>query len=368
MRKESSEIIMITFSIVMTCYNLEKYVAEALQSVFAQNYPGQMELIVVDDCSTDRSMERIREAVAAYGTGWEVKVVQPEKNLGVAGATDYGWQHAKNDWIIMVDGDDIQYSDRCSKTAELIARHPDATMLICSADHADTEGNVYGYQGFCWKAYEESPEEVYLASTEDRMDNYLRPDGYPKWRIFGCCMAVSRKLYLQWGDLMREGETERCAQDPTWALRAFVSGPVLGSRVTVCKYRAHEGNILNKSFEWEKLSSWFFREQHMSGFYRLNSRNIHQMLRDIGRVQREAGISDCSAEQLERLHTFIKEQETTFEILGQWWNLPWFKRLALAVSNPLPENYRKWPWPRLLPFRLYVFARWLIKQKLRRKG
>lgn len=356
----------VRFSIIMTCYNLEKYVAEALDSVFAQDYPGPMELIVVDDCSTDGTMEKIRETVAAHGTGWEVKVVQPERNLGVAGATDYGWQHAKYDWIVMVDGDDVQYPDRCSKTAELIARHPDAEMLMCSANHITQEGTVYGYQGFYWLPYEESPAEICLRTPEERMDNYLRPDGCPRWRIFGCCMAVNRKLYTQWGNLVPEGNEERFAQDPTWALRAYISGPILGSREAVCKYRSHEGNILNKSFAWNKLSSYFARERHMAKFYALNVHNTHQMLRDVRRASTQGGMTDCTAEQLEQLRQFLARQLGTFEILTNWWEYSWFKRLRIALHNPLPQNFRKWPIPRLLPFRLYVTLRWFVQQKLRK--
>ena len=170
---------MVSLSIVMTCYNLEKYVAEALRSVFDQDYKGPMELIVVDDCSTDNTLANIKETVAAYGSGWKVQVVQPEHNLGVAGATDYGWQFAKNDWIVMVDGDDVQYPDRCRNTANLVERHPQAMMLMCSADHADESGNVYGYQGYCWKPYDESPEEMYLVTPDERMENFLSRTAIP---------------------------------------------------------------------------------------------------------------------------------------------------------------------------------------------
>lgn len=359
---------MVSLSIVMTCYNLEKYVAEALRSVFDQDYKGPMELIVVDDCSTDNTLANIKETVAAYGSGWKVQVVQPEHNLGVAGATDYGWQFAKNDWIVMVDGDDVQYPDRCRNTANLVERHPQAMMLACSADHANEAGNVYGYQGYCWKPYDESPEEMYLDTPAERVENFTRPDGYPKWSIFGCCMAVRRSLYQKWGNLVTNTTCGRIAQDPTWALRAYASGPILGSRIAVCKYRAHSGNILNKAFEWEKLSAWFTREKHMQRFHELQNRNTRQMLQDLDRISQEPELSDCTMEQISAMRAFAASQQSTYEILCGWWSYSWFKRLAIAFNNPLPSNFKRWPIPRLLPFWVFVTMRWLVKQKLRRKG
>ena len=49
-------------SVVITCYNLEKYITRAIHSCINQSLPEQFyEIIVVDDCSTDNSWERINE-------------------------------------------------------------------------------------------------------------------------------------------------------------------------------------------------------------------------------------------------------------------------------------------------------------------
>ena len=171
----------ISFSVVMTCYNLEKYVAEAIESVLRQTYDGEKELIIVDDCSTDNSMEVIRQTLARGTNGWPVTTIQTERNSGVAGACDAGCSRAKNEWIIMTDGDDIQDERRLELTNELVQRHPDAVMLVGSAKYADIHGNVYGYLGCCGLPYEQSPECSRLGTPEDRLENYLLPDGPPRW-------------------------------------------------------------------------------------------------------------------------------------------------------------------------------------------
>lgn len=57
-----------------------------------------MQLVIVDDASTDDSVRVIEETVRDYGQGWDVEIIKLEKNLGAAGATDAGWAKAKHEW------------------------------------------------------------------------------------------------------------------------------------------------------------------------------------------------------------------------------------------------------------------------------
>ena len=53
-------------SYVLLSHNREKYIRQAIESAFAQDYEGELEYIFSDDCSTDRTYEIIKECVAAY--------------------------------------------------------------------------------------------------------------------------------------------------------------------------------------------------------------------------------------------------------------------------------------------------------------
>lgn len=353
----------ISFSVVMTCYNLEKYVAEAIESVLRQTYDGEKELIIVDDCSTDNSMEVIRQTLARGTNGWPVTTIQTERNSGVAGACDTGWSRAKNEWIIMTDGDDIQDERRLELTNELVQRHPDAVMLVGSAQYADIHGNVYGYLGCCGLPYGQSPESSRLGTPEERLGNYLLPDGPPRWAPFGCCMAMRRSVFTRWGELTKSAGKERIAQDPTWYLRALLTGPVINCREPLCKYRTREDNILNRVRDCSSLEGCRAYEMHMINFYGLNLKNHRQELRDIERAKEDTALTDLTAEQLQQLEAHVSDKLAAYEILAGWWELPWRKRLGIALHNPLPANFRSWPWPRLLPFRVYVFLRWAKERR-----
>ncbi|MDO4221270.1 MAG: glycosyltransferase family A protein [Akkermansia sp.] len=354
----------ISFSVVMTCYNLENYVAEAIESVLRQKYDGEKELIIVDDCSTDGSMQVIRQTLARGTNGWQATVIQTERNSGVAGACDAGWARARYEWIIMADGDDIQDERRLELTNALVQRHPDAVMLVGSANYADINGNVYGYVGCCGMPYEQSPESSLLNTPEERLGNYLLPDGAPRWAPFGCYMAMRRSVFMRWGELTKSAGEERILQDSTWYLRALLTGPLLNSREPVCKYRTRENNILNRMQDGSTLKGCLAYELHMTSFYRLNVKNYHQELRDIQRAMKDATLTDLSTEQLQQLEAHVSSKLASYEILADWWNLPWGKRLCIALHNPLPANFSRWPLPRLLPFRVYVFLRW-ARQKMK---
>lgn len=112
-----------SFSIVVTCYNLEKYIGEALDSCCKQVYDGEWEVIVVEDCSNDKSRDVIQQYLAEHPAA-RVRLVPRETNGGVAAATDTGVAAAKHEWIAIADGDDVQLPDRLTKAAK---NHPKAS-------------------------------------------------------------------------------------------------------------------------------------------------------------------------------------------------------------------------------------------------
>ena len=90
------------FSVIIPGYNVEEYVAKAIESVLVQNF-NDYELIFVDDCSTDNTAE----VVSRYG---KVKLIRNKENLASGGARNVGLDHASGEYIIFLDADDYLYS------------------------------------------------------------------------------------------------------------------------------------------------------------------------------------------------------------------------------------------------------------------
>jgi glycosyltransferase involved in cell wall biosynthesis len=116
-------------SVLMTAYNREKYIADAIESVLASTYTN-FELIVVDDCSKDRTVEISRR----YETrDSRVKVYVNETNLGDYPNRNRAASYAQGKYIKYLDSDDLIYSYTLQAMVEAMERYPDAAMGVSSS-------------------------------------------------------------------------------------------------------------------------------------------------------------------------------------------------------------------------------------------
>lgn len=87
-------------SIITTAYNVENYIKQCLDSIFAQSY-SNIELILVNDCSTDNTMEIVNN----YDDK-RLIIINHEQNMGAGWSRRHGIEAATGDYIITIDGDD----------------------------------------------------------------------------------------------------------------------------------------------------------------------------------------------------------------------------------------------------------------------
>lgn len=111
---------MLRIAVVIPLYNKAQYIQAALDSVFAQSYAA-VQVIVVDDGSTDESVEIVRRYK-------NVTIVQ-QANQGPAAARNLGVRLATADWIAFLDADDIWSSSHLHNLVSLGERFPDAQVL-----------------------------------------------------------------------------------------------------------------------------------------------------------------------------------------------------------------------------------------------
>lgn len=96
-------------SFVIAAYNAERSIARAVESARAQQ-GVTLEVVVVDDCSNDRTVE-----VARSFSSDQVRIVELEKNRGPGGARNAGLEAARGRWIAVLDSDDAVYPDRLAR-------------------------------------------------------------------------------------------------------------------------------------------------------------------------------------------------------------------------------------------------------------
>jgi glycosyltransferase involved in cell wall biosynthesis len=105
-----------TVSVIIAAFNAEKYIAEALESVLAQTYP-EVECIVVDDGSTDRTAEIVK----GFGTRIQYRY---QENAERSAARNNGVAHASGQFISFLDADDILLPDKLAEQVAFFDANP----------------------------------------------------------------------------------------------------------------------------------------------------------------------------------------------------------------------------------------------------
>ena len=123
-------------SVVMPVYNASKYLEEAVESVLKQTYEN-FELIMIDDCSKDNSLEIARRYEAQDP---RVRVIAGETNQGVARVRNRGILEAKGDYIALLDSDDVWVDTKLERQLRLLESEG-AEIAYCSYDFIDENSN-----------------------------------------------------------------------------------------------------------------------------------------------------------------------------------------------------------------------------------
>lgn len=120
--------------VVIPVYNGERFLREALDSVFVQTFQD-FEVICVDDGSTDGSLEIIR----SYGS--RVTVIS-QTNAGGCAARNAGVRRATAPYIAFLDQDDRWYPRKLEQQVRVLDAEPDVVLVLCNSDRMDAEGRM----------------------------------------------------------------------------------------------------------------------------------------------------------------------------------------------------------------------------------
>jgi len=104
-------------SVIISLYNYEKYIADCIKSILNQDYPN-VEIIVVDDASTDRSYK-----VAKKYRSDNVKIIKFDKNRGYSAAKNEGIRNSEGEYIVMLDADDMLTKGSISDRMEVMLKN-----------------------------------------------------------------------------------------------------------------------------------------------------------------------------------------------------------------------------------------------------
>lgn len=112
-------------SVVLPTYNRANIIGKSIESVLNQTYQD-LELIIVDDCSTDNTEEMVRTF-----NDERIRYHRLDQNCGVSNARNIGVALAENDLVALEDSDDIWFPTKLERQVQYWELHPEFSMIYC---------------------------------------------------------------------------------------------------------------------------------------------------------------------------------------------------------------------------------------------
>ena len=168
----------VMLSVVMTTYNHERYIAQAIESVLRQQTDFRIEIVIGEDYATQYP-EAIRIITSAENVGWR-------KNYRRTIAA------ARGKYIALLDGDDyFTHRKKLQMQVELLESRPEVGMCYGRSERIDEAGNTTLYpEGECLTTFEamlrrNPAENCTTVARRELMEQYyaeIRPEEHPEWR------------------------------------------------------------------------------------------------------------------------------------------------------------------------------------------
>lgn len=131
-------------SVVIPVHNGEKYIKEALESCINQTY-STLEIIVVDDESTDTTLDILKEYEKKDN---RIKAISVSKQNGLGNVINIGIRQSKGEYIARMDADDVMYPTRLEKQTEYLENNPDCVAVGGQIDIIDVDSKITGHREY----------------------------------------------------------------------------------------------------------------------------------------------------------------------------------------------------------------------------
>lgn len=220
-------------SVLMTAYNRENYIAEAIDSVLASTYTN-FELIIVDDISKDKTVDIAREYERKDS---RVKVYVNEKNLGDYPNRNKAASYAKGKYLKYLDSDDKIYDFGLEYCVDQMERYPEADLGMVVYYDMGTGGD-----SLCW-----SPEKIVHDHFFDRQYLNIGPSG----------TIIRKEKFKAVGGF---NTSFGVASDAYFNITIAATSPIVLLPKTFFYYRVHAGQEHNNAKGYIKYGYLYFKE------------------------------------------------------------------------------------------------------------
>jgi len=195
-------------SFVIAAFNAERSIARAIESALGQREVS-VEAIVVDDCSTDRTVEAARSFPSQL-----VRVVELERNRGPGGARNAGLEVARGRWIAVLDSDDVVYPDRLAR----MIRRAEAASAQVAVDNLGVVQETSGAETIMF-----APAELAKFSELSLADFIAANMLFEETFSFGYMKPIFDRSFIE-RHALRYSETVRIGEDYVFLASALARG------------------------------------------------------------------------------------------------------------------------------------------------
>lgn len=217
-------------SFYLGCYNQEAFIREAVEGALAQTY-SPLEIIISDDCSTDRTFDIARRVVEVYKGPHAVRLNRNDTNCGIGENVNRAMELCHGKLVVAAAGDDISLPTRAEVTYQAWEQFDRQPTSICSSyTTISADGTERGIGGLRGDPNDTRPFKLLTGGLEEFIST-RRPV------VCGCSHVWSAELFHYFGPLKSDLE------DLVISFRSLSAGQILYIQQPLVKYRRHGGNV-----------------------------------------------------------------------------------------------------------------------------
>ena len=241
-------------SIIIIFFNEEKFLAEAISSVFAQSYTN-WEILLVDDGSQDGSTEIAKLSADQYRAKVRYLEHEGHGNRGMSTSRNLGLRHAAGDYVAFLDADDVWLSHKLERQLAVMDSQPEAGM---------TYGATQLW--YSWTGRREDRQRDSLQSITVQPDTLVRPLGLlslflARKAITPCPSDVllRRQIVVDVGGF--EDSFRGLYEDQVFFAKVTYESPVFVSGECWSKHRQHANSSCSI---WKKTGEYYSAEPNLA--------------------------------------------------------------------------------------------------------
>lgn len=123
-------------TVLMSVYNGDRYLNEAIDSILAQTFTDY-EFLIIDDGSTDRTLDILRSYIDP-----RIRIIRNEDNLGLTKSLNKGLKLSRGEYIARMDADDISLPNRLNEEVQYLEDNKDVVLVGTGREIIDEKGDI----------------------------------------------------------------------------------------------------------------------------------------------------------------------------------------------------------------------------------